>query len=79
MDVPGVKSSDASAIIIAGAIRPTTTITLLRTVSSFLWGKEMDASVREKGLWFGSTLWNPYPMRAMPLRDDVNFRGGRSE
>jgi hypothetical protein len=79
MEVPGVKSRDASAMITAGAMRPTTTITLLRTVSSSLWGKEMDASVREKGLWFGSTSWNPYPMRAMPLQNNVNFRVGLSE
>jgi hypothetical protein len=31
----------------------------------------MVGSVREKGCWLGSTLENPYPIRAIPLQSFV--------
>lgn len=49
---PGTRIRAATKMITAGAIRLTTTMTPVDTVEGFL-GREMLASLREKGWWFG--------------------------
>jgi hypothetical protein len=60
-------STAAIKIMTAGAISATTTRTAVETVSCCEYGKEMLGSVKENGLWFGSTLEKPTPITATIL------------